>query len=72
MAQRVTVTLVDDLDGTAATETIHFTLDGVAYEIDLNEENTTQLRDAFAPWVGASRRVAGRKQRTKTQPAEAI
>ena len=65
MSQRVTVTVVDDLDGTEAAETIQFGLDGVMYEIDLSEKNTSQLRDAFAPWVGAARRVAGRKQRTR-------
>jgi len=59
MAQKVSVVLVDDLDGSEAVETISFTLDGSSYEIDLNEANSAALRDAFAPWVGAARR-AGR------------
>ena len=36
MAQEVIITLSDDLDGSAADETITFALDGAAYEIDLN------------------------------------
>jgi hypothetical protein len=59
MAQKVSVVLVDDLDGSEAVETISFTLDGSSYEIDLNAANSDALRDAFAPWVGAARR-AGR------------
>ena len=36
MAQKVQVLLVDDIDGSEATETVTFGLDGVAYEIDLS------------------------------------
>lgn len=59
MAQKVTVHLTDDLDESEAAETVVFGLDGSTYEIDLNEEHAAQLRDAFAPYVGAARR-AGR------------
>lgn len=61
MAQRVNVVLVDDLDGNDAAETVAFSLDGVDYEIDLNEGNAAALREALARYVGAGRRVAGRK-----------
>lgn len=61
MAQRVQIILEDDIDGGAATETVTFGLDGVSYEIDLNEKNATALRDALAGYVGAGRRVAGRR-----------
>lgn len=57
MAQKVTVLLVDDIDGGSADETVSFALDGVAYEIDLSDKNAAQLRDAFAQYVGAGRRV---------------
>ena len=33
MAQKVQVLLVDDLDGSEATETVSFGLDGVSYEM---------------------------------------
>ena len=57
MAQKVQITLVDDIDGGPATETVSFSLDGTAYEIDLSENNAARLRDAFAPFVGTARRV---------------
>lgn len=60
MAQKVQVLLVDDLDGGEATETVSFALDGTTYEIDLNDAHAAELRDAFAPWVGAARRAGGR------------
>lgn len=61
MAQRVQVLLVDDLDGSDAEETVTFGLDGVTYEIDLNEENAAQLRDELATWIGHARRAGGRR-----------
>lgn len=61
MAQRVQVILEDDLDGGEAVETVRFSLDGVDYEIDLNEQNAKRLRDDLAPWTGHARR-AGRGQ----------
>ncbi|MGH8880612.1 MAG: Lsr2 dimerization domain-containing protein, partial [Stackebrandtia sp.] len=39
MAQKVTVSLVDDLDGSEAGETVEFGLDGAFYEIDLSDDN---------------------------------
>ena len=39
MAQRVLVTLADDLDGGEAAETIAFGVDGQWYEIDLSSQN---------------------------------
>jgi hypothetical protein len=61
MAQKVQVTLVDDLDGTEADETVRFSLDRVDYEIDLSKKNATSLRDALAQYVGAARRMGGRR-----------
>ncbi|QFG67627.1 histone-like nucleoid-structuring protein Lsr2 [Ornithinimicrobium pratense] len=62
MAQRVQVILVDDVSGGDATETVEFALDGVTYEIDLNDENATRLREDLAPWIGQARRSGGRRQ----------
>ena len=59
MAQKVQVLLVDDLDGGEASETVSFALDGNNYEIDLSGKNASELRDAFAKYVGAARK-AGR------------
>ena len=63
MAQRVNVILVDDLDGSDAAETVSFGLDGVDYEIDLNESHASELRDALALYVGHGRRTGGRRRR---------
>jgi len=63
VAQKVQVILVDDIDGGAAVETVGFALDGVSYEIDLSVKNAAKLRDAFAGYLGAARRVGGRASR---------
>lgn len=56
MAQRVVVTLSDDIDGSEAAETIVFGLDGKSYEIDLNQTNAKKLRKALEPYVDAGRK----------------
>ncbi|MFK4146253.1 Lsr2 family protein [Streptomyces sp. NPDC004065] len=56
MAQRVVVTLFDDIDGSEAAETIAFGLDGKFYEIDLNQANAKKLRKALEPYVEAGRK----------------
>lgn len=61
MAQKVNIVLVDDIDGTAADETVSFSLDGVAYEIDLTDEHAAALREALAPYVGHARKVSARR-----------
>jgi hypothetical protein len=65
MAQRVTVQLVDDLDGTAADDisTVSFALDGVSYEIDLTEGNAEKLRSGLEEFVNTARRTGGRVKR---------
>lgn len=61
MAQRVQIILEDDIDGGPADETVTFGLDGVTYEIDLNEKNASALRDALARYTGNARRAGGRR-----------
>ncbi len=63
MAQKVMVTLVDDLDGSEAEETVEFGLDGAFYEIDLSEDNAERLRDALSEYVEHARRQAGARRR---------
>lgn len=62
MAQRVVVSLVDDLDGSEADETVQFGLDGVSYEIDLSSENAEELREILAQYVSHARKAGGRKR----------
>ena len=69
MAQQVTVVLVDDLDGSAAAETVDFELDGRSYEVDLSADNAGKLRDALAPFAAAARRVGKAPRQRSTQTA---
>jgi hypothetical protein len=62
MAQQVNIVLVDDIDGSAAEETVSFALDGKEYEIDLSTKNAQKLRDALAPYLGHARKAAGRRR----------
>jgi hypothetical protein len=57
MAQKVNIILIDDIDGSDATETVQFGLDGVSYEIDLNDSHASALRDALATYIGHGRKV---------------
>lgn len=75
MAQKHVVELTDDLDGSAATETITFSVDGATYEIDLNDENATRFRNSLdvfvdnARKVNGSRRSAAKRRAAKTASA---
>ena len=66
MAQKVNIVLVDDLDGTEATETVTFGLDGSSYEIDLNDANAAALREALSGYVGHARKSSGGSRRRKS------
>ncbi|MBA3781847.1 Lsr2 family protein [Nocardioides sp. InS609-2] len=64
MSQKVSIILVDDIDGGDASETVQFGLDGASYEIDLSESNASALRDALSGYVGHARKVgSGRRTR---------
>lgn len=62
MAHKVSIDLIDDLDGSDAEESIEFALDGITYTIDLSEDNAIELRDALAHYVSHSTRTGGRKK----------
>ena len=57
MAQRVTVEMTDDIEGTQAAETIAFRVDGTVYEIDLSEKNAAKLRQDFGRYTEHARRT---------------
>ena len=65
MARKVLVRLVDDLDGLPSEDvaTVTFSLDGLDYQIDLNESNASKLREGLADFVAAARRTGGRIKR---------
>jgi hypothetical protein len=55
MATEIETRFVDDIDRSAAAETVKFTIDGMALEIDLSEANATAFRLAVAPYVQHAR-----------------
>ena len=57
MATKTTVTLEDDLDGGAASQTVRFSLGGDDYEIDLNDKNASKFRKQIAPFVEHARKA---------------
>lgn len=65
MAQTTRILLTDDLDGSGATQTVAFAVDGVTYEIDLSDEHATQLRESVALYVDNARKLSGRVPATK-------
>ena len=51
---------IDDLDGSEASGTFDFSLDGRDYQIDLSDDNAAKLRDALSPSLGGARKASGR------------
>ena len=59
MAQKVTTVLTDDLTGEESdgVTSVDFAIDGVAYEIDLDETNAKELREDLADFVASARKL---------------
>ena len=72
MAKTVIVRLTDDIDGGDADETVYFSIDGTAYEIDLSTANATRLREAIRPFAEKGRAAggSGRTRATRSAGAE--
>lgn len=71
MARRIVVAAHDDIDGSTATETIQFGLDGVDYEIDLSARNAAALRAILERYRAAGRRIGGVRKRQAQAPGGA-
>jgi len=69
--EEVTVSLIDDFDGTEAAETVKFAFDGETYEIDLSKSNANELRRTLRPYVDRARgaRRTSSARRGKSAPA---
>jgi hypothetical protein len=59
MVQKRVVFLEDDIDGSKASDTVRFGLDGFEYEIDVNDDHAIELRGALGRYVKAGRKVTG-------------
>lgn len=69
MARKTQVLLIDDIDGSQASQTVTFGLDGVSYEIDLSDEHAAALRESLEEWVSKARRVSGRRYTPRARAA---
>jgi hypothetical protein len=65
MVRKVIERLVDDIDGSDATQSVSFGLDGVTYHIDLNEVHADELRTALGPYIDVARRVRDEQGRRR-------
>ena len=63
MATKTVTSLVDDIDGSAAKETIQFALDGTQYTIDLSGRNAEKFRGDMEKWIKVATKVGGRRGR---------
>ncbi|MET8509355.1 Lsr2 family protein [Streptomyces sp. NPDC004787] len=59
MEQKVQDVLIDAIDGGEAQQTVEFSLDGTAFEIDLNDRNAEELRSILSVYLKAGRRTDG-------------
>ena len=71
MARTTHTIMVDDLDHGPASETVRFSLDRVAYEIDLNADHAAALRRALSPYRAAARRGDPRTRAGRAGPQHA-
>lgn len=59
MAEKYTIMMISDLDGTTGSEDeigpVDFALDGKYYEIDLTKSQADELRDKLRPFIAAAR-----------------
>lgn len=66
MASKTTVVVTDDMDhSTDNVGSYRFALEGVEYEIDLSPHNLERMREAFAPYIAAGRRLPKRTNRRR-------
>jgi hypothetical protein len=70
MAERIYVQVVDDIDGKVLREgegeTIHFSVDGVSYEIDLSVKHAREFRKSMSPYTSSATRINGKRRGGKT------
>lgn len=66
MAKKTVVSLEDDIDGSEASQTVKFALDGIGYEIDLSDDHANELREALNRFINTGRKVVGGRGRGQT------
>jgi hypothetical protein len=61
--RKTIMVLEDDLDGSEASETLNFSVDGAEYEIDLNGDHANELRSALSRYTNVARKVTSGRGR---------
>ncbi|MGW9185521.1 histone-like nucleoid-structuring protein Lsr2 [Agromyces sp. NPDC055661] len=69
MVKKTVISLVDDIDGSEAVETISFSVNGSNYDIDLSGPNSKAFHKALKPYVDAGRKRSSRAGRRATTSA---
>lgn len=66
MAKQTTVTITDDLDGSANAKEVSFSLDGRSWVIDLSAKNRAALEKALKPYIAKATEQRGAGRRSKS------
>ena len=61
MATQTTVTVTDDLDGSANAKAVTFSLNGESWTIDLSAKNRTALEKALKPYIAKATKLGRRR-----------
>ncbi len=67
MARRTIVQLTDDIDGSAADQTVEFGYRGRSYTLDLNDKNASELDDVMAPYIAAAEKAGAVQSRAASR-----
>ena len=65
MAKQTTVTITDDLDGSANAKEVSFSLNGRSWVIDLSAKNRAALEKALKPYIAKATEQGQRSRRGK-------
>ena len=67
VAQKVQVLLVDDVDGSEASESVAFGFDGTNYEMEKSERPTLRSSAmSLGPWIKVARKTGGIRRPSKS------
>ena len=71
MAKQTTVTVTDDLDGSANAKEVTFSLDGESWTIDLSPKNRKALEKALKPYIAKATKQGRRRAVTASKSTAA-
>ena len=71
MAKHTTVTVTDDLDGSANAKEVNFSLNDESWTIDLSSKNRAGLEKALKPYIAKATRQGRSRAATSTRKSAA-